>query len=346
MIIFQLYMLRFCDILSAICRIMEKIGGFAAMSDNLITTTCASQHGTAVPRFLWFPIFPYKKVAIVAGESGIAKSTFVMNIAARLTNGQAMPFCDGESDPELGNVLYLNKEDDIEETINPRFIAMGANLERIHYVSENFVFDGDFKRLEDTIKVLKIKFVIIDPLTSFLGKNYNMNTAQSIGTLMRDLSRVAFNTGVAIAIVSHVTKNPTGSEINRHLGSSDIINAARSVLSVTREDADIDVMTVKHLKSTLAKRAQTFYYEIIDNGIIEFSDAPEIDDEKVISASKVELAQEMIYALLANGEMYGRDVTETIKNAGIGKSAIDTAKRIAGVESIKTPDGWLWRLPG
>jgi len=269
-----------------------------------------------------------------------------MNIAARLTNGEAMPFCDGDTEAELGNVLYLNKEDNIEETINPRFIAMGANLDRIHYVSENFVFDADFKRLEDTIKALKINLIVVDPLGSFLGKNYNMNTAQSIGTLMRDLSRVAFNTGVAIVVISHVTKNPSGSEINRHLGSSDIINAARSVLSVTREDDERDVMTVKHLKSTLAKRASPFYYEILGNGIIEFLDGSEIDDVQVLSASKVELAQEMIYSILADGAKYGRDVTELVRSAGIGKSAIDEAKREAGIESIKTHGGWLWRLPG
>jgi ribose 1,5-bisphosphokinase PhnN len=75
---------------------------------------------------------------------------------------------------------------------------------------------------------------------------------------MRELSRVAFTTGAVIVAISHVTKNAVGKEIDRHLGSSDIVNAARSVLSATRENDDSDVITVKHLKSTLAKRGQTF----------------------------------------------------------------------------------------
>ena len=202
---------------------------------DIIATTKASHHGTNEPRFLWFPWLPYKKLVVLQGESGIGKSSFILNIAALLSNGSPMPFCADEQSREAGDILYFNKEDDIEETINPRLIAMGANLDRFHFVSEAFYLDNDCKRLEATINELGVSLVIFDPLTTFLGKNHNMNTAQSVGNLMRALSRVAFSTGAAIVVVCHLTKSASGKEIDRHLGSSDIINAARSVISATRE---------------------------------------------------------------------------------------------------------------
>ena len=317
----------------------------SAQSDT-IATKKASQHGTSEPKFLWFPFLPYKKLIVLQGESGIGKSSFILNVAALLSQGKPMPFETNTQPAERSDILYLNKEDDIEETINPRLIAMGADLERFHFAHETFFLDNDCKRLEATINELNIRLVIIDPLTSFLSRSHNMNTAQSVGNLMRGLSRVAFATNSAIVVVCHLTKNAFGKEIDRHLGSSDIINAARSVISATRENDDSDVVIVKHLKSTLAKRAKPFYYEIIGNGIIEFmSGEMETDNPTENSALKKEIAMEMIMNLLSDGAKPSTKIMDIIKSAGISEGTINAAKREALIESKKIGDNWYWLLP-
>lgn len=319
-----------------------------SVKPDVIATKKASQHGTSEPQFLWFPFLPYKKLIVLQGESGIGKSSFILNIATLLSKGRHMPFESSGQPVHCGDILYFNKEDDVEETINPRLIAMGADLDRFHFVDEPFYLDNDCKRLESTIRELNIRLAIIDPLTSFIGRSHNMNTAQSVGNLMRELSRVAFTTGSAIVVVCHLTKNAFGKEIDRHLGSSDIINAARSVLSATRENDDSDVVTVKHLKSTLAKRAEPFYYEIIGNGVIELKNGTDIpiDTTIEIPLNKKELAREMILSLLSDGAKPGAEIVEIVKSAGIGESTINAAKREALIESKKVGDVWLWQLPG
>jgi hypothetical protein len=256
-----------------------------------------------------------------------------------------MPFIESDKPADIGNTLYFC-EDDIEETINPRLIAMGANLDRIIFPDKQFFLDNDCTLLENTIRVLNTRLVIFDPLTSVLSQKHNMNIAQSIGNLLRGLSRVAFTTNSAIVIVTHMAKNPTGKEIDRHLGSSDIINAARSVLSVTRQNEDCETVTVKHLKSTLTKRANPFYYEVVGNGIIEFSNDEKTADTAEIPATKKEIAQEIILESLSDGARQSSEIMQMLKSAGIGESTINAAKRDASIESKRVGDSWLWYPPG
>lgn len=318
---------------------------------ELIATKKASQYGVSEPKFLWFPFLPYKKLTILQGESGIGKSSFILNIATLLSTGKPMPFEANGKPAECGNIFYMCKEDDNEEVVNPRLIAMGADLDRFRFVDEPFYLDNDCKRLEATIMAHHSKLVIIDPLTSFLGNKHNMNTAQSIGNLLRELSRVAFTTGAAIVAVCHLTKNAYGKEIDRHLGSSDIINAARSVLSATRVNEDEDIVIVKHLKSTLAKRAQPLYYEIVGNGVIEFRNGFESDDEEIIPQPKKEKklskAKNILLDLLAEGAMPQADIKDEFERLDICKwRTVEEAKSELNIVQYWEGDVSYWKLEG
>ena len=193
--------------------------------------------------------------------------------------------------------------------------------------------------------------MIIDPLTSFLGNKHNMNTAQSIGNLLRELSRVAYVTGAAIVAVCHLTKSTYGKEIDRHLGSSDIINAARSVLSATRVNEDSDVIIVKHLKSTLAKRAQPLYYEIVGNGVIEFKDAIETDDDDFSflpkKETKVSQAENVLLDLLSEGAMSQAAIKEEFEKLDICKwRTVEEAKKRLNIVQFWDNDVSYWKLEG
>ena len=178
-----------------------------------------------------------------------------------------------------------------------------------------------------------------------------MNTAQSVGNLMRELSRVAFTTGAAIVVVCHLTKNAFGKEIDRHLGSSDIINAARSVLSATRESEDNEIITVKHLKSTLAKRAMPFYYEIVGNGVIEFMSSTDADeDDYALPAKKekkIDKAKRVLKNMLAAGALPQSEVKDEFERLDICSwRTVEEAKSELDVEQFWEGDVSCWRLRG
>ena len=117
---------------------------------ELIATKKASEYGVSEPQFLWFPFLPYKKLIVLQGESGIGKSSFILNIATLLSTGKPMPFESETKPADIGDILYMCKEDDNEEVVNPRLIAMGADLDRFHFVDEPFYLDNDCRRLEAT----------------------------------------------------------------------------------------------------------------------------------------------------------------------------------------------------
>jgi RecA-family ATPase len=227
---------------------------------------------------------------------------------------------------------------------------MGADRDRFEFQTEPFYLDNDCRRLENTIRKLNSRLVIFDPLTSFLSSRHNMNTAQSVGNLMRELSRTAFSTDSAIIIICHLTKNASGKEIDRHLGSSDIINAARSVLSVTQDNANSDVVTVKHLKSTLAKRARPFYYEIVGNGIIEFMSENDIEGDNngfTTPVTKKDIAKDMLCEMLSFGAKPQPEIQTEFEKSGVcGWRTVEEAKSELPIKSYRKNKISYWELDG
>ena len=61
--------------------------------------------------WLWFPFIPYGKLTIIQGDPGDGKTTFILNIAAKLSKGEGI---NGEMKlTEPLNVIYQSAEDEM-----------------------------------------------------------------------------------------------------------------------------------------------------------------------------------------------------------------------------------------
>src|SRR5262249_62197301 len=80
--------------------------------------------------WIWPGWIPRKKIPILDGDPGLGKSTLLLDIAARVSTGRAMP--DG-SPGEPGHVLLMSAEDSLEDTIKPRLLAAGADMGAVHH---------------------------------------------------------------------------------------------------------------------------------------------------------------------------------------------------------------------
>src|SRR5690554_6462321 len=78
-------------------------------------------------KWLWKGRVPLGKLTLLAGDPGLGKSFLTVDLAARVTSGKAWP--DG-SPGCRGSVIFLNAEDELEDTICPRLEKAGADLSK------------------------------------------------------------------------------------------------------------------------------------------------------------------------------------------------------------------------
>jgi len=118
--------------------------------------------------WLWYPYIPYGKITIVQGDPGEGKTTFILKLAADLSNGERLPFESIER--EAISIIYQTAEDGLEDTIKPRLEKAGADCNKIRVIdeSENELTMSD-ERLEQAIQKTGAKLVILDPIQAYLG---------------------------------------------------------------------------------------------------------------------------------------------------------------------------------
>ena len=106
-----------------------EIGSGSSWRANL---TPASQIKPVSIKWLWPQWIALGKLTILAGAGGAGKTTMALSLAATLTNGGLWP--DDTKNPKQGNVIIWSSEDDHADTLLPRLIAAGANLDRVHLI--------------------------------------------------------------------------------------------------------------------------------------------------------------------------------------------------------------------
>lgn len=181
---------------------------------------CAADVSPKPIEWLWESFLPLGKMTLLAGPSGVGKSTILFDIAARVTTGEPWP--DGSKGCAPGDVLIWSAEDEIDDTIVPRLMAAGANLQRIRFPDK--VPAGEKERafnpaihMEKLRQDLRVgrrntRLLVLDPIVSIISGNMNManevrNDLQPLVNLLREL-------GIAGTGISHLAKPSAGNPRN------------------------------------------------------------------------------------------------------------------------------------
>lgn len=191
--------------------------------------------------WLWYPYIPFGKVTILQGDPGCGKTMLALDLAARLSNGAALPFSDEPSEPMI--VLYQTAENGLSDTIKPRLVEAKANCTNIKFIDERdcpLCFTDE--RIEEAIIQTNARLLILDPLSAYIGHDVSINQA----------NEVASRTGCAILVVSHTNKMQGVSALHRTNGSIDVAGAVRSILSVGKKKGAKTERIMVHIKSNLA----------------------------------------------------------------------------------------------
>lgn len=314
---------------------------------------------------------PLGGLTLIAGDPGLGKSQWTIDLAARTSRGEMI---EGGAD-----ALLVSAEDSASAVIRPRLEAAEADLCRVHSLTivgdatagldRGIDLPADSEKIWEAVLRHHARLVVIDPLMAHLAGGVNSWRDQSIRTALAPLHRLAEETGVAIVLVAHLNKAAGSDPIYRTGGSVGLPAAVRSGLLLTRDPDDPEgeagsQRILSHSKSNFGKLSPSIVYRVeaatVGDGI-ETSRLRKLGESAytardLLSASgdeegrtKTEEAEEWLRDELANGEWKPRrEVAARAKSAGHSVKALRTARERLGVEDRRQgfPAVSEWCLPG
>jgi len=306
--------------------------------------------------WLCSPLIPNGFFTLVDGIEGIGKTYVILDLAKRLTIGEAMPFKGEMHEP--ARVLFLSLEDSPEFVIKPRFERMGGDCSRFAILRGNFEFDDrGFEELEKTIEAEKYSLIIFDPLFSFTGRADINNTAD-VRSITDRLNKLAAKYEIAIVGIRHINKSKGFGEA-RSAGSHSVawVQGCRSALIIGHDPDDKSERGVgQHKLNIAAESKSVFAFEIDADGILRWKGESDLTISTMLSqkthdtnATRSALfeAMEFLRDSLADGRRPSTDLENEAKEVGISLSTLKRAKIALGVTAIKDgiPARWFWKLP-
>ena len=285
--------------------------------------------------WLWKPYLPFGKLSVLQGNPGEGKTYFAMHLAAACTNGKLLPNMERM---EPFNVIYQTAEDGLGDTVKPRLIEAGADLDRVLVIDDSDVqLTLSDERIEKAIVENNARLVIIDPIQAYLGADVDMNRANEVRPIFMRLGQVAQRTGCAILLIGHLNKAAGMQSLQRGLGSIDIAAAVRSVMFIGKLKHDPTMRILTHEKSSLAPPGTSLAFSLGDEGGFRWVGEYDITADEMLSGiepqreSKTQQAKDLICALLAGGkQVLSEDIDKAALERGIPGRTVRDAKRELG----------------
>ena len=285
--------------------------------------------------WLWKPYLPFGKLSVLQGNPGEGKTYFAMHLAAACTNGKLLPNMERL---EPFNVIYQTAEDGLGDTVKPRLIEAGADLDRVLVIDDSDVqLTLSDERIEKAIIENNARLVIIDPIQAYLGADVDMNRANEVRPIFMRLGQVAQRTGCAILLIGHLNKAAGMQSLQRGLGSIDIAAAVRSVMFIGKLKHDPTMRILTHEKSSLAPPGVSLAFSLGDEGGFRWVGEYDITADEMLSGiepqreTKTQQAKDLICALLAGGkQVLSEDIDKAALERGIPGRTVRDAKRELG----------------
>jgi hypothetical protein len=259
------------------------------------------------------------------------------------------------------NVLLVNIEDGLEDTVRPRCDAAGAAISRLNALTSvpntrggnnPFSIPRDLPFLENVIRGEGVRLILIDPLTAFLGGHVDSYKDHDVRLALAPLAQLAEQTGAASVIVRHFTKTARGNAISAGAGSIGIAGIARSCLQVAPDPKDSTLRVLAQAKSNLGGLAPSLAFRVaaaegaaahiewlgtstataedLNNARREVEGAPELREaEKWLECTLLE----------AGGHEEKRTLVALAKDAGIAQRTLHRAARALGLKQTSTGFG-------
>ncbi len=238
-------------------------GGTAATRPKGLATTRLNGIRPRPVRWLVDGLVPLGKLTLLAGDGGHGKTTLTLHLTAAVSTGVAA--LGRAYDPAApADVLLISCEDDFEDTIVPRLLAMGADLSRVSRVDGVPTPDGKpapfslahYQQLEEELEANPgVRLVVIDPAGAYIGRTgVDDHKDSELRALLGPLAELAAKRNVAVILVKHLNKGTGAKAVNKVGGSVGYVNAVRAAFVVAPHPDDEGRKLLLPLKFNLAPK--------------------------------------------------------------------------------------------
>ena len=354
----------------------KRLHGRREVTDRRLNVIVGSDVIPETVRWWWKDWLPVGKVVVLDGDPGLGKSGLTLEVAARITTGRPMP--DGSTGDVAGpaTVLLCAHEDGLADTIIPRFLSMGGQPSRLHYLDDvtektvdgtqerrvPFTVPDDLDALSAYIADTRAVLAIIDPWMAYLSGEKDSHRDQDMRSVLREVADIAQETGCTILLVRHLNKASGDNVIYRGNGSIGIIGAVRIAWFTAPDPDDEDgknrILAVA--KTNLSERPVSLRYRQV--GMPDKSYKVEWLGESAHTATSLATAQaphaersahrpaaQFLRETLAGGPCSAKVVESQAKAKGISEKVLRTACDEIGVVKRRHGFGaggeWTWGLP-
>jgi AAA domain len=322
--------------------------------------------------WLWPGRLPFGKLVVLDGDPGVAKSTLMIDVAARVSTGAAMPDDDWIGEPRT--VVLMSAEDSAADTIRPRLDAAGADADQVFALTHVTDIDDngirrrrppllpdDIDRLERMVAAHGAALVVVDVLMAYLSSNVNSYRDQDVRRALVPLQEMAERRACCVVVLRHLRKAAVGSAIYAGGGSIGIIGAARlaMVAAFDPDDAQLDRNDRRRVlaiaKCNIAREAPSLSYRVVDangTGRIEWLGRVAHNADALVSsdANDNERTDKELFlaSLLRDGPVPAKEIERAARSEGWTlKQLRPVLRRLGGQISREGfgPGGrWLWTL--
>jgi putative DNA primase/helicase len=316
-------------------------------------------------RWLWRNWIAGDRLVLAGGRPGDGKSTLAIDLAARFSTGSPMP---DRSRPDAPiNVAVLSAEDSANDTIVPRLLAAGANLDRVSIVGglvdefnieRPWLLPQNVPELREFIKSAEIRLLIIDPLSAFQSSGVDAHRDGEVRAMLLPLSNMAAELECAVLAIRHHRKGGAADARDAGGGSIAYTAAARIEWTVGTDPADRTRRVLAVSKSNIGKTPRSLVYRIEqdeewDTNRIHWEGASDLLASDLTAERKdgdergaVDEAEDFLRTALADGPVLSKELDRQAKEAGVSPAALRRARQRLRLKPRKQPDGrWLTEPP-
>jgi hypothetical protein len=313
-------------------------------------------------RWLWNLRVPIGFISLFAGQTGQGKSFVTCDLAARLSRGDDLP--DHPGDHERRGTLFIS-EDPYEYVLAPRLIELGADLNRVRFMTWEAMADYSIRDTDMLERAFaecgSPSLVVIDPPTNFLSAKDEHKNTEVRQILMRLVAWLQAHDAACI-LITHLNKPGKGTDaISRIVGSIAWATTCRVACQFYPDPDDESRSLLASPKNNLGPRAKTLAYAIKSTdtlATVEWLGEVDITAEQANSGEKrtprrVLAAEFLEEQFRIKRSWLSDDLYVLGRGHGVSRSAIFEAKKELPIRAFQNhpQDGakpfWLWEAhPG